>query len=565
MSKLDAKRFNRLTMDAKMDEIPMGEYPRPQFVRDSYISLNGKWDCGVTVPYPLESELSGYTGDDCSSFTYYTEFSISENFMKDRVLLHFGAVDQIAEVYVDDCYVGRHEGGYLPFEFDITDRVLSKPITASHKLTVKVTDSLSILYPYGKQKKKRGGMWYTPVSGIWQSVWLESVPDDYIEAVEITPSLDSISVLIYSEAAHFSIDISYKGNPVYSGESDHKDIVIPIRDPKLWTPSEPNLYDMVIRTDKDEVYTYFGLRTVSVGEVNGVNRILLNGKPFFFHGVLDQGYFPEGIFTPANEEVYEEDILRLKALGINTIRKHIKIEPACFYEACDRLGMLVFQDMVNNGTYSFMRDTAMPTIGRMKRDDSKNRIKDEVKYSFEQHMEQTLSHLYNFPSIVYYTIFNEGWGQFDADIMYNIVTAMDRSRIIDATSGWFWQNDSDVDSYHVYFKPVTFERSNRPIIVSEFGGYSLKLNEHSFNKKKNYGYGKARNERELTDMIVRLYSEEIIPRIKDGLCGTIYTQATDVEDETNGFYTYDRKVCKVVEKDMLELAAKIEEQVRELE
>lgn len=551
---MDPKKFNQLKMDTPVSARPLNKYPRPSMVRNSYQSLNGKWDDGVTVPFPLESLNSGFEGEVPNDYTYHRKFCVEKGFIKDRLLLHFGAVDQTCEVYIDGQIVGTHEGGYLPFEFDITDYVTEDKM---HELTVHVTDYLDHLYPYGKQKNNRGGMWYTPVTGIWQSVWLESVPEKYIEAIEITPYLDKISVNIKSEATNYHVVITFKDSLVYEGDYDCPFFAVNISNPKLWTPDEPNLYDIVITTDTDEIKSYFGLRTVSIARVEGVARILLNGKPFFFHGVLDQGYFPEGIFTPNAESVYEDDIRRLKALGINTIRKHIKIEPECFYEACDRLGMLVFQDMVNNGKYSFIRDTAFPTIGLKKRKDYKNHIKDLVKFSFEQTMEGTLAHLYNFPCIVTYTIFNEGWGQFDADTMYAIVTAMDPSRIIDATSGWFWQEDSDVDSYHVYFKPIKLDKSDRPIIVSEFGGYSLKIPEHSFNKKQNYGYGSVKSSEELTDAIEKLYRTEVIPKIKDGLCGTIYTQFTDVEDETNGFYTYDRKMCKVNAERMRTLAKEL--------
>ncbi len=546
--------YNKLTMDAEVGRKPLNKYPRPSMVRDSYMCLNGKWDDGVVVPFPLESSLSGFDGEVPKTYIYHRKFCVEPEFIKDKVLLHFGAVDAVCDVRIDNATVFRHEGGYLPFEIDITDYV---EVGKMQELTVEVNDSLDHFYPYGKQKKNRGGMWYTPVTGIWQTVWIESVPKKYIEGFEITPSLDRVTVDIESEADCFHVEI-YDGDMlVFEGDYDGPYFSIPIKNPVYWTPDNPHLYDMTISTDNDTVKTYFGLRTVSLGNVNGVSRILLNGEPFFFHGVLDQGYFPEGIFTPNNEDVYEDDIRRLKSLGINTIRKHIKIEPECFYEACDRIGMLVFQDMVNNGEYSFFRDTVLPTIGIKHLKDTKRHITDEMKMSFEQHMEHTLAHLYNFPSIVYYTIFNEGWGQFDSDVMYSIVKAMDNSRIIDSTSGWFWQNYSDVDSYHVYFKKFKMKRSDRPVIVSEFGGYSLKIPEHSYNLEKNYGYGKAIDSKQLTDMIESLYEKEIIPAIAEGLCGTIYTQATDVEDETNGFFTYDRKICKVDAKRMRELAQKL--------
>ena len=390
-------KFNELTMEAAVERRPMGRYPRPSMVRDSYMCLNGKWDDGVNVPFPLESRLSGFTGKFKGEYSYHRTICVDKDFVKKRILLHFGAVDAACDVYIDDSLVFHHEGGYIPFTIDVTDYI---KIDKVQTLTVDIRDELMPLYPYGKQKKNRGGMWYTPVSGIWQTVWMESVPEKYIKSIEITPSLDRVTFDVETEEPEVSVEI-YDGDMlVYSGKSDNPYFAVPIKNPVLWTPDNPHLYDVIITAGRDTVKSYFGLRTVSVGEVNGVPRILLNGKPFFFNGVLDQGYFPEGIFTPNNEDVYREDILRLKALGINTIRKHIKVEPECFYEACDRRGMLVFQEMVNNGRYSFFRDTALPTLGFKKINDEKRRVRDEVKAAFEQQMEETLTHLYNFPCIV---------------------------------------------------------------------------------------------------------------------------------------------------------------------
>lgn len=551
------KAFLELKMDSKCDRIPMSEYPRPSLKRDSFYCLNGKWEDGVTVPYALESANSGFTGEDFTHYEYHRHFTVSPDFTKegDHILLHFGAVDQQAVILIDNKVVGSHVGGYLPFEIDITDYVT---VGKEQLLTVQITDELSTVYPLGKQRIDRGGMWYTPVSGIWGSVWMESVPEDYIKSLEITPSLTGITLDIDCDAVSFDIKIYAKETLIYNGTFTDTYIHIPIANPIQWTPDNPFLYDIVITTKNDCIKSYFGIRTISIGNVNGIPRILLNGKPFFFHGVLDQGYFPEGIYTPNRESDYEDDIRRLKALGINTIRKHIKIEPECFYEACDRLGMLVFQDMVNNGHYSFVRDTLLPTIGIKKLKDTKRKIDEEVKYGFESSMEETLAYLYNFPCVVYYTLFNEGWGQFESDIIYQIATAMDPSRIFDSTSGWFWQNCSDVDSYHVYFRHFKeFKASKRPVILSEFGGYSFKIMEHSFNQAKTYGYGKADSSKALTDMIEAVYETDVIPNIPLGLCGTIYTQATDVEDETNGFYTYDRKICKVDAARMRKLAEKL--------
>lgn len=547
---------NNLTMDSKISEIPFSKYPRPSLVRDSYICLNGKWNNNIMVPYPLQSANSGFKGRVPSEFVYERQFSLPKDFVRDKVLLHIDGADCITEVYVNGTLVGTHEGGYSPMVFDISKAVSRVP-QSTNSLKIKVSDKLSHKYPYGKQKKRRGGMWYTPVSGIWKSVWLESVSFDYIEALEITPSLTGIDLNIVSEANDYEIEIFDGGKSIIKEHTPYDLVHFDIPNPHLWSPEDPHLYDIVVKTKNDRVKSYFGLRTVSIDKINGISRILLNEKPYFFHGVLDQGYYPQGIYTPNTENDYEEDILRLKKFGINTIRKHIKIEPECFYEACDRLGMIVFQDMVNNGSYRYVRDTIMPTIGRLKRDDSKNRVRDEVKNNFAMSVQDTLVELYNHPSIVYYTIFNEGWGQFDADMMYKWVRSMDRSRIVDSTSGWFWQNLSDVDSYHVYFKDVKLEASDRPIILSEFGGFSLKIKEHSFSRFVNYGYGKCNDSNELTERIVKLYEEQIIPLIDKGLCGTVYTQATDVEDETNGFYTYDRKICKVNCEEFCKLSEKL--------
>lgn len=554
MREANSLKHNNLSIGVPAAEVPLSEYPRPQLKRDSYICLNGKWNDGVLVPFPLESAMAGRKKEFNGKYRYHRYFTIPSTFIKDKVILHFGAVDQIAKVFIDNNLVTTHEGGYLPFEVDITKFIKANK---QQTLAVEIQDELSHMYPYGKQKKHPGGMWYTPVSGIWQTVWIESVSIDYISHLEITPSLNSVNINIESTASLFDVTVLFKGEKIFKGKFDSPYFDISIPNPKLWTPDEPNLYDIEISTEHDSISSYFGLRTVSIEKVNGVPRILLNGKPFFFHGVLDQGYFPEGIYTPNSYKVYEDDILRLKELGINTIRKHIKIEPALFYEACDRLGMIVFQDMVNNGKYSFIRDTALPTIGKKQRNDMKNRIKEEVKCIYEQSMEQTLDHLYNFPSICYYTLFNEGWGQFDSDIMYDIVKAMDRTRIIDSTSGWFRQTFSDVYSHHIYFKEVKISPDDRPIILSEFGGYSYKIPEHSFKKRKNYGYGKASSVEELTQKISELYEKQIIPAVSKGLCGTIYTQAYDIEEETNGLFTYDRKVCKVNPEKMLEIAKKL--------
>ena len=539
------------------DAIPFSAYPRPQLRRDSYYSLNGTWDNGITVPFPPQSRLSGYGKRIGSRFTYTRKFELPEDFLKNKLLLHFGAVDQIAEVYVNGREVGRHEGGYLPFTLDITDAY--QP--GENQLTVKVTDTLSLKYPYGKQRKKRGEMWYTPVSGIWQSVWLESVPENYVEDIRITPDLTGIDLEVKTKASEYEVT-------VYTGEGEIKkrfrdktvriDFVEEGVRPVLWTPENPYLYELHIRAGEDKAESYFGLRCVDIREIDGKNRICLNGNPIFLHGVLDQGYFSDGIYLPASEEGYRFDIQKMKWLGFNTLRKHIKIEPECFYYMCDKMGMLVMQDMVNSGRYSFLGDTALPTLGYIRKNDTRRFLGKKHRNIFIQHTRETLEHLYNHPCIVYYTIFNEGWGQFDSDNIYDLVKGLDSSRIIDTTSGWFLNHKSDVESSHIYFKEVDLEETKRPHILSEFGGYSFALEEHCYSLHHRHGYGFYENSEGLTERIVKAYEKMVLPGIEKGLCGSVYTQLSDVEDEVNGLYTYDRKVCKVDVKRMQDVSKRID-------
>ena len=395
-------------------------------------------------------------------------------------------------------------------------------------------------------------MWYTPVSGIWQSVWLERVPETYIEDLDIQVDLTK-ALITTTPALDGKVFCEGKEYPLIGGKA-----VIAPENPHLWSPEDPYLYDFTIETETDRVQSYFALRTIESKVVNGIPRLCLNGEPYFFHGLLDQGYWPDGIFTPAKPECYARDILEMKKLGFNTLRKHIKVEPEEFYYQCDKLGMVVFQDMVNNGDYHFLRDTALPTIGIQKLSDKHMHQDENSRREFLKNMELTVKQLRNHPCILYWTIFNEGWGQFDSEAVYERLKKLDDSRIIDATSGWFRQKKSDVDSRHIYFTPwSTLKVSHKPLVLSEFGGYAYPVEGHLFNTGNSYGYKACKSEAHFRESVDKLYREKVIPAAKKGLCAAIITQVSDVEDEINGFLTYDRKVNKADEKAMLTIAEEL--------
>ena len=536
-------------------QTPWTVYPRPQLRRNSYVNLNGIWELTaegekyqIRVPFCPESLLSGVQKhfSEGAPLTYRRKFTLPEDFNRGRVLLHIGAADQKAEIYVNQSHLTSHTGGYDHFTVDITSALQEE-----NELIIVCADDLrDQSQPYGKQvlPEKQGGMWYTPVSGIWQTVWLESVPASYIENLRIDNRGYRVEISI-SPALEGKVTVPALGEfPLENGR-----VTIAPENPHLWSPEDPYLYDFTIETAEDKIASYFAIRCLEIKE----NRLCLNGKPYFFHGLLDQGYWPDGLLTPAAPECYAEDILAMKNLGFNMLRKHIKVEPEEFYYQCDRLGMVVFQDMLNNGDYSFLRDTALPTVGLQKLPD-KNLHKDKTtRREFLRQMELTVRQTQNHPSICYWTIFNEGWGQFDSDNVYEQFRTLDDTRFIDSTSGWFRQKNTDVDSRHVYFKPIKLKAEEKPLVLSEFGGFSYKPEGHVFNTESTYGYGKYDDPEKYAAAVADLYEKQVLPAVQNGLSATVYTQVSDVEDETNGILSYDRKVCKLSPELMRPIAEKL--------
>ena len=542
---------------------PLSEYPRPQLQRDSYICLNGEWeyaikktidipfvfDGKIQVPYSPETPLSGVKKivHPNEWLFYRKELEFPKGFIKDKVFLHFGAVDQIAEVFINDAFVGEHTGGFLPFSFDI------KPFLKRNKnvLVVRVKDLSDISYhSRGKQKIKRGNIWYSPQSGIYMPVWMESVSNGYIENVILTPDIQKsvIKIKVISESPKVKCELEGTSLEIKS----NVETAIKLKNPRLWSPEEPNLYPFTLKVKGDKVQSYFAMREISVKQFEGVSRICLNGKPYFMRGVLDQGYYMDGFLTPGSDEDYINDITLMKELGFNTIRKHIKIESMRWYYHCDRLGMLVWQDFVNGGTKYKLSTISLPLLinthykdnkyGKLSRKNVKGRLE------AEQEFRDTIKLLYNVPSIVLWTIFNEAWGQFDSERIYKELKQIDSTRLYDHASGWIDQGISETKSMHVYFKRVKMpkekEIKGRAVILSECGGYALKIKGHTFNNT-NFGYSKMSSKEALENEYQKFMNLDILPNIHNGLCAFIYTQLSDVEDELNGFITYDRCVIKV--------------------
>ena len=544
------------------------EYPRPQFRRSNCEILNGVWEYAISantlqtpperfegsilVPFSPESELSGVNRtlqpNECLWYRRQLESPQGYDPNTEDLILHFGAVDQFAEVRLNGVTLQHHAGGYLPFYV-----VLSETFVGGipNELIVRVRDETdSACWSRGKQSTKPGGIWYTQQSGIWQTVWLERAPKRRIDTVIITPLYDESAVLftVWTNCGGAGV-VELNGNETVflSGTP----LRLPMEGFIPWSPEEPKLYDFSMRFERDFVESYFAMRKYSIErDEQGTPRLFLNNAPYFHNGVLDQGYWPDGLYTAPSDEAMVYDIELMKSLGFNTLRKHIKIEPLRWYYHCDRLGMLVWQDMVNGGGIYGKASITLPLVlGNAHKDSdyayfAREEVRGREAYLRELHA--TVLLLYNAPCIAMWVPFNEGWGQFDANKAVAAIRALDQTRTIDHASGWHDQKGGDVKSLHVYFKPYRFSKDayGRAVVLSEFGGYSRHIPEHSFSKKE-FGYKRLKTEAALSAAFETLYAREVIPAKEKGLSAAIYTQLSDVEQETNGFTTYDREQIKM--------------------
>lgn len=556
--------------------LPLAEYPRPQFERKDWICLNGEYDYAITgdtadapkkydgkilVPFSVESELSG-VGKALlpeQRLWYRRKFTVGKEFSGKEALLHFGAVDWQCSVWLNGKLVGEHTGGYNPFTFNITDVITE----GENELVVKVFDPTDAGHQQrGKQILVTKGFWYTATSGIWQTVWLEPVNRCRIDSLRLVPDIDEGVIRINIKrtckcGGKLYAKVLEGDKVVFDSEIADK-AAIPVPDARLWSPEAPFLYTLLLTLDcngeKDEVSSYFGMRKFSiVKDSAGIPRLGLNNKPYFQRGLLDQGYWPESQLTPPNDEAMIFDIEKMKELGYNMLRKHIKEEPLRWYYHCDRLGMLVWQDMISGGQYiGNVLAGVLPNINIHVKDSkykSFKRDKPEWRQEFKDELFGMIDNLYNCVSICCWVPFNEGWGQFDAKEIGTAIKNYDPSRFVDHASGWHDQGGPEFKSIHKYILPVhapTARRTaGRPIVLSEYGGYSWNIVEHAWNPKRSFGYIMFKNSEKLSAAYKRLHESQVIPLINKGLCATVYTQVSDVEFEVNGIYSYDRKILKL--------------------
>lgn len=544
------------------------EYPRPIMERAEWQNLNGLWkyatqpvgkqkptgfEGDILVPFAIESSLSGVqkrVGSD-NELWYQRDFSVPSKWKNNKILLHFGAVDWKADVWVNDVKVGQHTGGYTPFSFDITPAL----VNGKNTVMVKVWDSTDQGYqPRGKQVNKPEGIWYTPVTGIWQTVWLEPVPETYIENLKITPDIDK-NVLkveaftsVVAPAQKVEVKIKEGDKVVASSQSINNEpveIIMP-ENVKLWSPDSPYLYDVEVllwsgSKQLDKVDSYAAMRKYSVSrDDKGIVRLQLNNKDLFQFGPLDQGWWPDGLYTAPTDEALEYDVVKTKELGYNMIRKHVKVEPARWYTHCDRHGMIVWQDMPNGdrGPEWQMRQYFTGT----------ERVRSaESEANYRKEWKEIIDYLYSYPSIGVWVPFNEAWGQFKTREITEWTKQYDPSRLVNPASGGNHYTVGDMLDLHQYPAPRLYlYDAQRATVLGEYGGIGWANKEHLWEPNRNWGYVQFNSAKEVTDEYVK-YAEELKQLIRQGFSAAVYTQTTDVEIEVNGLMTYDRKLVKVEE------------------
>ena len=565
---------------------PLAEYPRPAMRRDSCEILNGPWQYAITqtaeypaawqgsilVPYSPEAPASGVGRTlQPGQWLHYHRLFAPPAGEGGRVLLHFGAVDYACAVQVNGHLAGGHRGGYWPFTLDITDLLNG---TGRNSLWVAVQDPTGHgTQARGKQTLKPGGMFYPAQSGIWQTVWLERVPDNYIQTLTVTPDYDArtVTVRVHTAKPGGAVNLwaMVRAGGVTIAEdwgSDEADqdgevtLNIPEEHFFPWSPDTPFLYDLTVGTNQgeeaglDTVHSYFALRKWSCApDAHGVLRFCLNDKPILLNGLLDQGYWPEGLYTPPSDAAVERELSEVKALGFNLLRKHAKIEPQRWYYHCDRLGLIVWQDIVNGGSaynlwfVTYLTNVLQPLLRRFP--DGKaaysllSRAKPAGREEYAHELADTVQALRCHPCIACWVPFNEGWGQFDAGKAVQALRTLDGTRLVDEASGWFDQGGGDVHSLHNYFYPLRIRPQKRTVALSEYGGIAWPMPGHE-PPRKTYGYGTAKDRQELTARYKKLQLKTVLPQLEKGLSALVYTQLTDVEDEVNGLFTYDRAAVK---------------------